>query len=349
MKKNYLFTEVVNLTLKEIMKSNNKTVLFGLGVDDPKGIFGTTKGLKDVYGKKRVFDMPASENAMTGIAIGMSLNNIIPIMSHQRMDFFLLAMDQLINNAAKWKYMFGGQQKTPIIIRLIVGRGWGQGPTHSQNFQNMFANVPGLKIYIPSFPSTMRKILHSSINNSDPTLIIEHRWLHYINEKIDFNIKPKKINNINRLKKGNDLTIVTSSFSTFEVLKLYPYLKNENINIDHFDINVLKPITFELFYNSVKKTGKLLILDNSVHNYCSFGGHLISELVSKEKNIFKKEPINLNLPDIPVPSSHFLTQNYYHSSKKILQEIGRLTNKKISYKDNQNIHDIPDPNFRGPF
>lgn len=349
MKKKYIFSEVVNLTLKEIMKSNSKTVLFGLGVDDPKGIFGTTKDLKDIFGKERVFDMPASENAMTGVAIGMSLNKMIPIMNHQRMDFFLLAMDQLINNAAKWKYMFGGQQKTPIIIRLIVGRGWGQGPTHSQNFQNMFASVPGIKIYIPSFPSTVRNILHAAVKSSDPVLIIEHRWLHYMSEKIDFKIKPKKIDYTKKIKNGKDLTIVSSSYSTFEILKLYDDLKKNNITIDHLDINLLKPFNIDLIYNSVKKTGKLLILDNSVHKYCSFGGHLIAELVSRKKNIFKKEPINLNLPDIPSPTSYHLSKNFYYNSKDICREIGKLLNKTINLPKNIYKHDIPDPEFRGPF
>ena len=331
------------------MKSNSKTVLFGLGVDDPKGIFGTTKDLKEIYGNERVFDMPASENAMTGVAIGMSLNKMIPIMNHQRMDFFLLAMDQLINNAAKWKYMFGGQQKTPIIIRLIVGRGWGQGPTHSQNFQNMFASVPGLKIYIPSFPSTIRNILHAATKSSDPVLIIEHRWLHYMSEKIDFKIKPKKINYIKKIKNGKDLTIISSSYSTFEILKIYDDLKKNNISIDHLDINLLKPFNIDLLYNSVKKTGKLLILDNSVHKYCSFGSHLIAELVSREKNIFKREPINLNLPDIPSPTSYHLTKDFYHNSEDICKEIGKLLNKTIKLPKNIHKHDVPDPEFRGPF
>lgn len=349
MKKKYIFSEVVNLTLREIMSSNKKTILFGLGVDDPKGVFGTTKNLKEIYGKERVFDMPASENAMTGVAIGMSLNKMIPIMNHQRMDFFLLAMDQLVNNAAKWKYMFGGQQKTPIIIRLIVGRGWGQGPTHSQNFQNMFASIPGLKIYVPSFPSTVRDILHAAVKSSDPVLIIEHRWLHYMSEKIDFKIKPKKINNIKKIKGGKDLTIVSSSYSTFEILKLYEDLKKNDIGIDHLDINSLKPFNIDLLYNSVKKTGKLLILDNSVHKYCSFGGHLISELVSRKKNIFKKEPINLNLPDIPSPTSYYLSKYFYLNSKDIFKEIGKLLNKTIKLPKNTKKHDIPDPEFRGPF
>ena len=348
MKKNLIFAEVVKETLKNIMYSNKKTVLFGLGVDDPKGIFGTTKGLKEIFGPKRVFDIPASENAMTGVAIGMSLNGIIPIMCHQRMDFFLLAFDQLINNAAKWKFMFGGQQKSPIIIRLIVGRGWGQGPTHSQNFQNMLANVPGLKIFIPSLPSTMRDILNSSINSSDPVLIIEHRWLHNIEEKIDLKFK-REIKAATKKVSGKQLTIISSSYSTIEIMKLYKVLKQNKISFDHIDLNVLRPLNDNIIFNSVKKTGKLLVLDNSVHKTCSFGGHLISELISKKNNIFKSEPINLTLPDIPSPSSFYLTKDFYNSEKKILKSISKLVVKKINYNHDIKIHDIPDPSFRGPF
>ena len=126
--------------------------VYGLGVDDPKHIFETTTGLQEKYGENRVFDMPTSENAMTGVAIGASMNGIKAIMTHQRLDFFLLAMDQLVNSASKWHYMFGSQISIPITIRLIIGRGWGQGPTHSQNLQSWFAHIPGLKVVMPSSP-----------------------------------------------------------------------------------------------------------------------------------------------------------------------------------------------------
>ena len=129
-----------------------------------------------------------------------------------------------------------------------------------------------------------------------------------MSEKIDFKIKPKNVNFIKKIKNGKDLTIVSSSYSTFEILKLYDILEKSKISFDHLDINLLKPFNIDLVYKSVKKTGKLLILDNSVHKYCSFGGHLISELVSRKKNIFKKEPINLNLPDIPSPTSYHLSK-----------------------------------------
>src|SRR5262249_53147089 len=125
------FAQAINEAIDVAMALDKNVICYGLGVDDPKGVFGTTLGLQDKYGAERVFDMPTSENAMTGIAVGAALNGIRPVMTHQRLDFFLLAMDQLINNAAKWHYMFGGQNSVPIVIRLISGRGWGQGPTHS--------------------------------------------------------------------------------------------------------------------------------------------------------------------------------------------------------------------------
>ena len=124
--------------------------MFWFGVTDPKRIFGTTKGLLENFGEERVFDVPCSENALTGIGIGASMGGVKPIMVHQRLDFFLLAMDQLVNNVAKWHFMFGSQVSIPITIRLILGRGWGQGPTHSQNLQAWFAHIPGLKVVSPS-------------------------------------------------------------------------------------------------------------------------------------------------------------------------------------------------------
>ena len=124
--KELYFSEIINLTLKRVMTENDNILCFGLGVTDPKGVFGTTLGLEQKFGKNRVFDVPASENALTGFAIGASINGFIPILTHQRIDFALLSLDQIINGAAKYHYMFGGKINVPICIRLIMGRGWGQ-------------------------------------------------------------------------------------------------------------------------------------------------------------------------------------------------------------------------------
>ena len=157
------FSEAINQALHKAMSIDENVICFGLGVNDPKTIFSTTKGLEEKFGSNRVFDVPTSENALTGIGIGASMNGIKPVMTHQRLDFFLLAMDQLVNSAAKWHYMFGSQVSIPITIRLILGRGWGQGPTHSQNLQSWFAHIPGLKVVMPSTPQDARDLLINSI------------------------------------------------------------------------------------------------------------------------------------------------------------------------------------------
>ena len=347
----YKTSEVINFTLEKLMKKNKNIVCFGLGVDDPKSIFNTTKNLQKKFGEYRVFDTPASENAMTGIGIGMSLNGKIPIMIHQRLDFFLLAMDQLVNNASKWNIMFGGKKRVPITIRLIIGRGWGQGPTHSQNLQSWFAHIPGLKVVAPSFPSTMKNLLIDSILDPDPVIIIEHRWIHNIEEKLNISSHKKQLGKINLINKGEDITLISSSYSTIEILKIYKTLKKNNVSFDHIDLLSIKPLDIKSIFRSVKKTGKLLILDNSSHSFCSVSSEIVSQLTAINPKVFRKKPLILNLPEIASPSSFYLTKNFYQSEDNLLKSIERILNKKLkrSFKKNLLPHDVPDQNFTGPF
>ena len=168
------FVEAIKEAIDQSMQKDGNVIVFGLGVDDPKAIFGTTEGLQKKYGRNRVFDVPTSENAMTGVGIGAAIDGKRPLMVHQRLDFFLLAMDQLVNSAAKWYFMFGKQQSVPITIRLIMGRGWGQGPTHSQNLQAWFAHIPGLKVVMPATAADGKGLLISSIKDNNPVIFMEH-------------------------------------------------------------------------------------------------------------------------------------------------------------------------------
>ena len=146
------FIQAINNCLRQSMSKDKNVICYGLGINDPKRIFGSTKGLVEKFGNDRVFDIPTSENALMGVAIGLGMRGIKTIYMHQRLDFFLLAMDQLINGAPKWHFMFGGKVSLPITLRLIMGRGWGQGPTHSQNLHAWFSHIPGLKVVMPSNP-----------------------------------------------------------------------------------------------------------------------------------------------------------------------------------------------------
>ena len=345
------YSQAINQALTEEMKKNKNLICFGLGVNDSLKFFGTTMGLEEKFGKERVFETPTSENAMTGIGIGMSLYKNPCVMMHQRLDFFLLAMDQLVNSAAKWRFMFGGQNSVPITIRLIVGKGWGQGPTHSQSLQSWFAHIPGLKVVMPALPSDAYNLLKASIRDPNPVIFIEHRWLHGVQEKkiIKKNVR-KQIGVSKILSKGKDFTVVTYSLSTLEILALKKTLNQNNIVFEHIDLQTIKPLDLKLIKKSLKKTKKLLVLDTISHPVCSIGSEILSQIYLDKEIKLSKSPILLTLPDIPSPTSPFYTKDFYVSKKDIVKKIEILTNKKISIKLRDNIiHDVPDLKFKGPF
>src|SRR5258708_15855693 len=216
--RNLSFVQAINEALHAAMAADPSVICYGLGVDDPKTIFGTTKGLKEHFGPERVWDMPTSENAMTGVAIGAALQGLRPVMVHQRLDFFLLALDQLVNNSAKWHYMFGGQRSVPITIRLILGRGWGQGPTHSQSLHAWFAHVPGLKVVMPTSAEDAYGLLLSSIFDDNPVLFLAPRWLHETVGPVPEGDYRLPIGKARVLREGSDLTIVAMSYMVVEAI-----------------------------------------------------------------------------------------------------------------------------------
>ena len=143
-----------------------------LGITDPTGIFGTPTGLSKIFGNNRVIEPPTSESALTGICIGAAIKGMKPILSHQRVEFSLLSIEQIINQAAKWNFMSGGKQKVPLVIRLIIGKGWGQGPQHSQSLEAMFAHIPGLKVVAPSNARDAKGLLVSSVKDDGPVIFL---------------------------------------------------------------------------------------------------------------------------------------------------------------------------------
>ncbi len=346
------YSEAINEGIATAMEIDNNVICYGLGVPDPKGVFGTTLGLREKFGSKRVFDIPTSENAMTGVAIGASLNGIRPIFTHQRLDFFLLAMDQLINNAAKWSYMFGGQSSVPITIRLIIGRGWGQGPTHSQNLQAIFAHIPGLKVVMPATAKDAKGLLLESVFDNNPVVFLEHRWLHNLEGEVPAEDYRIPIGSGNLLNRGKNLTIVSSSYMTIEALHAVKKLEEKGIDCDLIDLRSVKPIDFNLIFNSIKKTGLLLALDTGVTSG-SIAGEIIARSTIDCFDSLKKAPKRIALPDFPTPTSISLTKNFYKRANDIIKSVYLLVGKKLqsdSLIENNDIPpDVPGDWFKGPF
>src|SRR5262249_8412059 len=173
------YVEAVREATDQEMERDPSVVLFGLDVDDPKAIQGTTRGLVERHGAERVFGTPLSEDAMTGAAIGMALAGLRPIHVHIRMDFLMLAMNQLVNVAAKSSYMYGGAVRVRLVVRAMIGKSWGQGAQHSQGLHSFFMHVPGLKVVAPATPFDAKGCLTTAIRDDNPVLYIEHRLLHF--------------------------------------------------------------------------------------------------------------------------------------------------------------------------
>src|SRR5579884_3310679 len=173
------YVDAIREATDQEMARDPSVLVFGLDVDDPKAIQGTTRGLAEKYGPGRVFGTPLSEDAMTGAAVGMALAGLRPIHVHIRMDFLLLAMNQLLNVAAKTRYMTGGRASVPMVVRAMIGKSWGQGAQHSQGLHSLFMHVPGLKVVAPSTPYDAKGCLTAAVRDDDPVLYVEHRLLHF--------------------------------------------------------------------------------------------------------------------------------------------------------------------------
>lgn len=273
--------EAVRNAIAKVMKSNPKVVTYGLGVNDPGKVFGTTAGLLEEFGAERVFETPTSELALTGVGVGLAIAGHPVIHSHQRMDFALLAMDQLVNSAAKWKYMFGDQFNVPYLVRMIIGRGWGQGPTHSQNLESWLAHTPGLRVLVPATPQDLSDSILALEGTADPIVLIEHRWIHSVSgevtlsgEGLDF-LRPV----LHSSKSPADLTIVTWGLATFDALSAKRELVELGVHAEVIQLRELSMLNMTEIKASVEKTGNLLVVSNSWAP-ASFGDSILAQFSS---------------------------------------------------------------------
>ena len=327
-------------------------LVVGLGVPDPKGIFGTTSGLQEKYGDHRVMDMPVSENGMTGIITGASLNGFRPILTHQRVEFALLSIEQIVNQAAKWFYMNAGQQNVPIVIRLIIGRGWGQGPQHAQSLESWFAHIPGLKVVMPSNSYDAKGLLISSVEDDNPVIFLEHRWLHNTFDNVPSEGYRVPIGEARLARKGSDVTIVSHSYMVLESLRCADVLAEHGISVEVVDLRSIRPLDSETVLNSVSKTKRLVVADNG---WMHFG--VSSEIISiVTENIFDKlicAPARIGLNDSPSPSTRALANHYYPRAVNIAKMICEMLDKNVDlnilFPKTDIPLDVPDPSFRGPF
>jgi pyruvate dehydrogenase E1 component beta subunit len=352
------FAEAIREGLDQSMAADSRVIVIGEGVPDPKTIFGTTAGLRQKYGDGRVFDMPLSENGLTGACIGAAMCGLRPVMVHQRIDFALLAMDQLINNAAKWHYMFDGKVSVPLVVRMIVGRGWGQGPQHSQSLQAMFAQAPGLKVIMPSTAHDAKGMLIAAIEDDNPVLFIEHRWLHTIADAVPEEMYRLPLDKARLLHEGSDVTIAGFSYMAIEALSAArALLAAMGVGADVLDMRSVSPLDSASVIDSVRKTGRLVVADTATRSG-SIAGELISRVAEQAFDSLKERPVRMASPDHPAPTSHFMNEHYYPTARTIADMVLELLGRTLDSGDYPQLcqltsrvgpHDTPNREFRGPF
>jgi len=314
------YAEAIREGLSQSLTLDPNVFVMGQGVDDPAGMFGTTKGLQQKFGKERVFDTPLAETALTGVAVGAALGGMRPVYFHNRPDFLYLAMDQLVNHASKWSYMFGGKVCVPMVIWSCIGRGWGSAAQHSQALQGLFMHIPGLKLIMPTTCFDAKGLLLSAIKDNNPVIILDHR----------FNFKQKGIvpeemyivpigKGVVR-RPGKDITVVAISHLVSDVFIVAQELSGEGIEVEVIDPRTLRPLDEELILESVSKTGRLLIVDTGWKT----GGVTaeIAALAAEKAFQYLKAPVaRIACPDLPTPAGYTLEDAYYISKQDIKNAI----------------------------
>ena len=352
------YIDAVREALDQSMTQDARVIVIGEGVPDPKAIFNSTLGLQEKFGKDRVFDMPLSENGITGACIGAAISGMRPVLIHQRVDFALLSLDQLINNAAKWHYMFNGKARVPLVVRMIIGRGWGQGPQHSQSLQALFSIIPGLKVVMPTTAYDAKGMLVAAINDNNPVIFIEHRWLHSVVDLVPNSIYEVPLDRARIICEGSDITIAAFSYMTFEALiASRALLSIMKISVELIDMRSVRPLDSKAVIDSVKKTGRLIVVDTA-NKTGSIAAELISQVVEGTFESLKVGPIRVCSPDFPTPTAPSMTEDYYPTPVTIVEAVLRLLGIEVAtsiYHElilsiaRKGFHDIPNREFKGPF
>lgn len=314
------YSTAILKAFERLLKKDKNVFLIGQGLWSPWYVGETMKDLDKKFGKSRIIDSPVSENAVTGIAFGASLTKSRPIVIHPRMDFMILALDQIVNQAAKWRFMMGGNASTNLTIRSIINRGGEQGAQHSQSLHSWLSHIPGLIVLMPSTVQDAYDLLISGVKSNNPVVYIDDRWLYDLEASLNQRKSIKKLTSLTpkKLKKGEDLSIIGCGYGTKIAIELSESLRKKGITSDVIDLRILNPMRLDLVYRSVKKTKKIVVIDPGWKS-CSISSEIIASLNDEYNLNFKS--LRFNLYNSPAPTSKNLEKDFYFNNKKILNKI----------------------------
>ena len=311
------YAEAIREAHAQLLADDDRVVIIGQGLWSPWYVGHSMTNLEKEFGCERVIDSTVSENATTGAAVGMAVAGMRPIVVHPRMDFALLALDPIINQAANWSYLFGGRSGVPMVIRTIINRGGEQGAQHSQALQAFFLHVPGLKVVMPATPEDAKGMLIAAVYDGNPVVYIDDRSLYDQKGPVPEQMYATPFGEAAIRREGHDVTIVASSRMVLLSIEAAETLQDEGISAEVVDLRTIKPWDKQTVCDSVAKTGRLVVADGS----WATGGvasEIVAGVVTRAFDKLKTSPVRVCLPDAPAPTSRSLERAYYPNAHSIV-------------------------------
>jgi pyruvate/2-oxoglutarate/acetoin dehydrogenase E1 component len=343
--RNLTYAMALSEGLCQAMEHDPSIFVTGIAVDYPSGIFGSTTEAAKRFGPQRVFESPAMENALTGIAVGAAAMGKRPVIVHPRNDFMFLAFDNLINLAAKWRYMFDGKAgNVPIVVRAIIGKGWGQGATHSQSLQAPLAHFPGLTVLMPAFPQDAKGLTIAALHHDQPVVILEHRSLYATEGPVTQDFEATPIGKANVVRSGKDVTIVATSFMALQAMHAADELAKHQVEAEVIDLRSIRPLDETTILQSIRKTGRLVVADTS-WELCGVVSEIAALAAEKAWGDLKAPVLRISLANCPAPVSARLEEAFYPKDSTIAR--AALATLGL---DPERIGDLTrEDHFKGPY
>ncbi len=317
------YAQAIREAHAQLLASDASVFLIGQGLWSPWYAGTSLQDMEREFGRDRVIDSPVSENATTGAAIGAAIMGMHPIIFHPRMDFMLLAVDAIVNQAANWSFVFGGRVGVPVVIRAAINRGGEQGPQHSQALQAFFMHVPGIKVVMPGTPYDAKGLLVSAVYDGNPVMYIDDRWLYGISGDVPEEMYRVPIGRAAVRREGNDATLVSSSYMAHLAGDAVATLATRGIDVELIDLRSIKPWDRDLVLTSVRKTGRLVVADGGWRT-CGVAAEIAATVAAEVFDALRAPVVRVALPDAPAPTSLALENAYYPTADTIVDSVERM-------------------------
>ena len=317
------YLEAINQALHEEMERDKNVFMAGIDIAERGDVFGATQGLYSKFGKSRIMDTPIAENGIIGLAIGSAARGLRPVVTIMFMDFIGVCFDQILNQMAKMKYMYGGKVKLPLVVLTNAGAGTSSAAQHSQSLEALICHIPGLKVVMPSSPYDAKGLMKAAIREDNPVFVVQHKRLGRIREEVPEGDYEVPLGKARVVREGKDITLVATSYMVHEALAAADRLKERGIEAEVVDPRTLVPLDIDTIVESVKKTHRVVVAHEAVR-FCGVGAEIASQITERAFDYLDGPPLRVGAPSSPVPYSPALEKEWVPGADEILEAANSL-------------------------